>query len=258
MKRADFENQLKQSLHRHPIAMAGGEALESTILLAGKEVCRKQGRKRISFSRFLLMQMKFIGWKIWGIQAFPLVLIALIFSRPNEYLQNPLHLTKLLFCLSVLVFMTAIPFLYRCVRYRMQEVEAATRFSSVKLLMAKLILIGMGDIFLLGSIFLTAMLKTSLRADSAILYLCFPFLLAGSGSLFMLGHFSPRQFFAGSMGLCVFLPLAFSSLPGHYTFLFQQSFSGGWMAACAVLTFFCICQFRYIIYRSSYTEMQIT
>lgn len=258
MKRADFENQLKQSLHHPPIAMADGKALESTLLLAGKEVCRKQGRERISFTHFLFMQMHFTGWKIWSIQAISLILIALLFSRPNEYLTSPLHLTKLLFCLSVLVFMTAIPFLYRCIRYRMQEVEAATRFSSVKLLMAKLIVIGMGDIFLLGSIFLAAMLKTSLQADSAILYLCFPFLLAGSGSLFMLGHFSPRQFFAGSMGLCAFLALAFSFLPGRYTFLFQQTFSGGWMATCALLTFFCIYQFRYIMYHSSYTEIQIT
>ncbi len=257
MKEQNFEKKLKRSLHQSP-PMRNEKHFENTLLLARKEAYQKQKRERISFTRFLSMQIKFIGWKIWSVQGIFLAAISCILSRSYDYIKNPQHMTKLLFCLSVLVFMTALPFVYRSVRYQMQEIEAVTRFSSVKLLMAKLIVIGIGDVSILSGILFTTVIKTSLQIDSAILYLSFPFLLVCSSSLFMLGHFTTKQFFVGSMGLCSFLVLVLFVIPRHYGLLFQQSFSAGWIMICALLTAFCIQQFRYILYYSSYTEMQVT
>lgn len=257
MRDKDFRQNLNLALH-HVEAQMGGKHLEDTILLARKEVCGR--REGISFARFLLLQAKFIGWKLWMVQAgFLAVIIGAIGCLyRNSFLENPQRVVKLLFCLSVFVFMTALPFIYRSVRYQMQEVEAVSRFSSVRLLMAKLIAIGIGDICALGGIFFITIIKTALRADSAILYLLLPFLILGSGCLFMLGHFTPERFLAGSMGLCVLLILACCIVPGHYGKLFQQSFSAGWMAVCLMLAAFCVGQLRYIIYHAPYTEMQLT
>ncbi len=253
-----MKKELKRSLHR-PSVMAEGSHYENTLLLAKQEAYRKWGRKRerISFLCFLLKQMKYGGWKIWGIQGILLGVTGGMVSRFDAYLRTPQNMAKLLLCLSVLVFMTALPFLYRPVRWRMQEVEAATRFSSVKLLTAKLAVIGIGDGLMLGGIFFTALIKTPLRAESAILYLCFPFLLAGGGCLFMLGHFTPGHFLAGSMGLCFAMVFVFSALPGHSGFLCQPSLSAGWTLVCGLLAVFCFRQFVYLVYRSPYTEIQV-
>jgi len=259
VKSKDFEKKLKQTLHQSP-AMADSDHLEHTLLLAKNEAYQRHKHERISFTRLLSSQIKFIGWKVWAAQGIFLLIVSNILARAygRYFWENPHSITKLLFCLSVLIPVTAVPFICRSIRYQMQEVEAATYFSSVKLLMAKLAVIGIGDISLLAGIFITAVIKTSIQTGSAILYLCFPFLFVSSGCLFMLGHFTSRLFFAGSMGLCSFLILICAVIPGHFELLFQQSLSMGWTVICALLIAFCIQQVRYILYDSHYTEMQIT
>ena len=259
MKKKDLVKKLNRSLHTPPVTVDEIHFAD-TCLRAGEEICLKQRRERISFPSFLSMQIKFIGRKIWLAQGIFLLFVNGMFRSlyGNDYPENPLSAAKLLFCLSVLVFMTALPFLYRSARYQMQEIEAASRFSCVRLLAAKLVIVGIGDLFILGGIFCIATWRTSLTAGSTLLYLCFPFLSAGSGCLYLLGHCSPKQFFAGSMGLCTFLILAAATLLRRGTVLFFCSFSAGWITACIFLTVFCIWQFRYILCRSSYTEMQLS
>lgn len=259
MKRKVLEQHLKNILHQPPFT-ADEQHLAKTCLLAEAEMRRIQVRERITFMPFLLMQIRYIGWKIWLVQGIFLLFISRMANcfYGISYPKSPLYMARSLFCLSVLVFMSALPFIYRSVRCRMQEIEAATRFSSVKLLMAKLIIIGIGDLFLLGGIFCVTIWKTSLRADSVILYLCFPFLLAGSLCLFLLGHLPSGQFFTGSMGACSFLILAAAAVTRHTVLPFYNSFSAGWIAVCAFLAAFCAFQFRYILYRSPYAEMQLS
>lgn len=259
MRKKELKKNLRRSL-QSPCVTVNQKHFADTCLLAGRQARLKQRRERISFLSFLSMQIRFIGWKVWLAQGIFLFLTDGMFCRlfGTEYPESPLAAARLLFCLSILVFMTALPFLYRSVRYQMQEVEAAARFSCVRLLMAKLAIVGVGDLFLLSGIFCIAMWRTSLPVGSALLYLCFPFLFAGSGCLFLLGHFAPKQFFVGSTGLCALLILAAATLLRHDTALLYRSFSGGWIAACIFLAAFCIRQFRYILYHSSYTEMQLS
>lgn len=251
------EQQLRQSLHRLPSA-ADESHLHATILLARRETCQKQRRKRISLIRFFGKQLSFIGWKIWIVQAIFLLSVYGVFSDFFDYPWTSLRLAKLLFCLSVAVFMTALPLLYRSVRYRMQEIEAVARFSSAKLLLARLIGIGIGDIALLGGIFLFTLAKSSLSTDSAVFYLCFPFFLAGGVCLFMLGHFPPGKFLAGSFLFCSALILAFSVPPGQCAFRYLPLSPAARFILCALLAAFCAKQLLYITKNSSYEEMQLT
>lgn len=251
-----LENKLKQTLQQVP-AVIDNSHLESTLSLARKEACLRQRRERISFAGFLIRQMTFMGWKVWTVQGIFLGILNAVLSRFYGYHISLQTMVKLLFCLSILVFMTVLPLLYRSVRYQMQEIEAVSRFSCGKLLLSRLLIIGIGDIFLLGSIFLSTMIKTTLPAGSAMLYLCFPFLLAGSGCLYMLGHFTPRHFFTGSLAFCFFLILMFCALPSRHAFWFQQSLSRTWIMVCTLLLVFCLQQCWHILKDSCYTESQL-
>lgn len=256
-KEKQLEQRLKQSLHQIP-SVSNDTHLHSTILLAEREACLKQRQERISFVRFLAKQIRFIGRKIWIVQGVSLfVMIALISRFYGDSIT--LHqMIKRLACLSILVFMTALPLLYRSVRYRMQEIETASRFSGVKLLLARLILIGIGDICLLTGILLTSIINTLIPADSAFFCLCFPFLLSGSVCLYMLGHLTPGQFLAGSLLFCSFLAVLFALIPGQYMFLYQPSLSAVRVLVCAFLLALCVHQLHYIIMTSSYEELQLT
>lgn len=250
---ANLEQQLKQALHQIPVP-ANNAHIQATILLSKREACLRQERTRITYFCFLKKQIRFIAWKVWAAQSMLLLIISILLSRFFNPLFMPRQTVKLLACLSVLIFMTALPLLYRSVRYRMQEVETATHFSGVKLLLARLFIIGIGDICLLTGVFLTTVIKTALPADSIVFCLCFPFLLAGCGSLYMLGHFPPRRFFIGSLLYCAFLVTALGILPEQNAFL---SHPAARITLCCLLFAFFVQRLRYLMKVSSYEEMQL-
>lgn len=254
MKNREFQQAIRQSLHQTPV-MPNDPAFHNAVMLARKEVSQRQRRTRISFRQFLFMLVRFIGWKVWVIQGTSLLVICSMLSQLFDSWVHPLYAVKLLLCLSVLIFSTALPFICRSNRYHMQEIEAASRFSSAALLMAKFVVIGIGDFGMLGGIFLFTLMKSSIGAGSVLLYVSFPFLLTCCGCLYMLGHFAPNWALAGSSGFSAFLVLSFASIPGQY--IPTQSVPVFWIGVCLCLTLLCVYQFRYILCRSSYTEKQV-
>lgn len=251
-----LEEKLRQALQAAP-TRTDRRHLEATLFLAKEELQQKRQRSRISFGQFLVMQIPFIGWKIWGMQALVLTVLNTLLSRIYGT-EPPRYIARLLSCSSVLVLMTALPFLYRSVRYRMQETEAASRFSCVRLLFAKLAMVGLGDLFMLGVLFQTALWKTDLSAEGIFISLCFPFLLAGCGCLFLLEHLPAKSFYVGSIGLCSVLLLLALLFFRYYDGLLFRAFPGRWLTACAFLLVLCICECRHIIRGSAYTERQLT
>lgn len=250
------EQELRQALHQMP-SLTNDAHLHATVLLAEKEACLRQQRRRIPFSRFLVKQIGFTWRNLWILQGIFLMILRILLARFYRDAIMPLHLIKILACLSILILISALPLLYRSVRYRMQEIEAASRFSGVRLLLARLIVIGIGDACLLAGIFITTVLKTILPAGSVAFFLCFPFLLAGGGCLYLLGHYPPKQFFAGSLLLCAFLAVMISVLPGQYLELCQPPLAVTQILLCALLLAFCARQIRYLIRIPSYEEMQL-
>ena len=256
MTNNDLETRLHQAYQGADVEVRSS-SMSETILLARKEAYSR--RQRLSFPQFLSMQIRFIGWKVWAVQAAYLLTVCGLLSHllGQGYWKDPQSVAGLLVCLSLFTFMAAPPFLYRSVRNRMQEVEAAARFSSVRLLMARLIIIGIGDGALLGGILFTAAVKTALQPSSAVVSILFPFLLASSGCLYLLGHVCPRQFLAGSMGLCGFLLVGLSLAHRHFHFFTVPSLSPGWVGLCALLIVFCCHQFHHLLHNCAYAEMQV-
>lgn len=254
MTNNDLETQLRQAYQGADVEVRSS-SMSAAVLLARKEAYFR--RQRLSFPQFLSMQIRFIGWKVWAVQGASLLAVCWLLSHlfGRGYWKDPQSVAGLLVCLSLFTLMTAPPFLYRSVRYRMQEVEAAARFSSVRLLVARLIIIGIGDATLLSGILLTAAAKTTLQAGSAALSVGFPFLLASSGCLYLLGHVCPRQFLAGSMGLCGFLLMVLSLAHRHFHLFFRLS--PGWIGVCTLLIVFCCHQFHHLLYHCAYAEMQV-
>ena len=113
----------------------------------------KRKRRRINYSAFLKRQLRFIGWPIWLVQGIAMILLCIVFCGPlNFYLEDSVKgIAFLLCCLSVLVLLSSVPMIHRSIRYKMHELELSTRFSSVKLLLAKLLLIGIGNLVTLSA-----------------------------------------------------------------------------------------------------------
>lgn len=230
--------------------------MKETIYLVRKEIIKKAERKRCSFWGFLKTQIRFVGWKIWTIQA---IILSIIYWGMTEYfgkyyMENPVFLLKLLMILAIAVSMTAIPFLYRSICYRMQEVEAATYVSSVKLLMSRLFIVAVGDGVLLGSIYGIASLHSVLPKMMIFLCLNISFLVICNGYLFMLSHLKPDHFLKGSIGICMVLGVLFLYKGYWLVNLFQNGLCG--VLISVLLMMLCIYQI-WKIQNSSYTELQL-
>ncbi len=253
-----FEKLLTQALHDVPLGEIDA-GLEHTILRASAQAASRRKRSRIPFRHFLCKQVYYIGWKLWAVQGLFLLLFdrMLIQLYGERFWDSPSSVARLLFCLSTLVAMMAIPLLYRSRKYRMLVVESASYYSSVKLLAAKLAGIGAGDILLLAGMVLTALLRTSLQAGPLAFCLLLPFLVMSAAYLYMMGHFSSNGFFLGSIALGTAIILLAIGLPGRYLPMLRQGTGVGWGLFCGCLLAFCTGQLRYLLCRSPYAELQV-
>lgn len=255
----ELNRRLKDTFSHTDISISE-KHLQETILSVNMELNRKPSINRLPFRSFLMLQIRHMGWKIWAIQGILLALIngMLAVSFGQYYWGNQRYVAELLCFSSILVLMTALPFIHRALRFRMNEVEAATWFSSSRLLLAKLLIIGVGDLLMLGGILYTTILRTSINASGVILYLTFPFLLACGGLLFLLDHIPARLFLPGSAGMCGALLLMLFMADRIFPAFYHQTFSLAWGIVCLGLIICNVFQINRIIKRSAFAEMQLT
>ena len=149
-----------------------------------------------------------------------------------------------------MTFMTALPFLHRARRYGMCEVEMAARTSGLKQLGGKLMIIGIGDFAMLGSIFCFLVAKTSLSPGGILLSLLLPFLAASSGLLYLIGHTPGSKWVQNSVVVCGVLFLGCSLLTN--VVLFRQELKCA--AVCVALAVCCVCQARTVFRNPAYEE----
>lgn len=216
----------------------------------------KRRRERIGFAAFLKSQVRFIGWRIWFMQAAGIILLHCMWRTiSGQMIRDVLNIGFFLCCLSVLILLSAVPMLYRSVRYAMFETELVTRFSAVRLLIARLLAIGIGNFIILGIILLSMVINVSIPAARALLYLLLPYLTASSGFLYLLKRIPADKLQIYSTFWGCFLVSIFIVLRRFCPAFFMQTFSVFWAAVCLVLLLFCIRQFYDLMYDSAYTEM---
>lgn len=241
---------LKRALQRPaPVRQA---RLQETQNLARKAL--RPVKKRLSFWAFLGTQVRFIGWKIWLSQAVTLLFLFLLWGPVWGSLWSA---RTLLCCCSLLIFMTALPFLHRAKRFGMCEVEMAARFSGVKQLGAKLLIIGIGDFTMLSSMFCFAVVKTALDPGSVFFSLLLPFLAASSGLMYLIGHTPGSKLVQNSVVVCALLFLGSTVLTNTSPVLFRQDTTLLWAAACIALAACCVFQARRVFRNPSYEEIQL-
>lgn len=251
-----IDSRLKEMLHLQTESI-NRERVKQLCRRAEPLLEEKQKRRRINYLEFIKRQLRFIGWQVWLAQGTTLILLCIVFKRllKDFFEGSVLGIAFLLCCLSVLVLLSSVPMIHRSIRYKMREIELATRFSAVRLLLARLLLIGIGNLVLLSVILLLTVANTSLRAESVLLYLLLPYLAAGGGFLYLLGHIPADKFEVCSIVLCCLMFSGFVLLRRFYSDFFRQTFSAGWMLVCFLLLLFSIWQLRYIMYRSAYAEI---
>lgn len=256
MTNRELEAQLKTALHKAAFPVRPAH-FQETLSLVSDELRKHPARKRLSYWEFLGTQVRFIGWKIWLFQALTLLLLGcLSYSLRQSFLDSPRSAGLLLSCCSLLISMTALPFLHRSRRYRMCEVEMAARFSIIKQLGARLLILSIGDFAMLCSLFCFTLAKTALPRSSVFLYLLLPYLTATSGMLYLIRHTPSVKWAQNSVLVCGSLFLLFSLLTAPSPLSLPEPSSPVWGIACLVMAACCLRQTHFIFAPNSLEKIQ--
>ena len=150
------------------------------------ERCREEynsrpHRRRAGKWELVRSQLRFIALPVWALQGAVLALICLVLgaAAPDEELIPA--------CASIaaeLAALTLLPFYNRAARYGMREIEAAARFNSAHIMLARLVAVGIGDAVCVSAI---ALLSGG-AAYEVLVLVVMPFLLTGALSLAVLEH----------------------------------------------------------------------
>lgn len=248
----DFEQALRDALHATP---ATPDAARTAAICAAAARTQKPP-KRLGFAPFLGTQVRFIGWKIWLFQALVLLVAnhTLTVALGRIYFLDATIAMRCLSCLSVLVLLTALPFLANATRYHMHELEAATYFSALQLLAAKLLIVGIGDVVMLAGLWLYALTHTPLSAAVLPLCLAAPFLAASAGLLTLLDRTTPQVVLLGSVGWCSLLGASGMLVPRS---LLATSSATSGIILCTILTLYCLFALHRLLRHGAFTELQL-
>lgn len=185
--------------------------------------------KRIGFWEFIRMQVHFIGRWVWFAQS-ALVFGFLILLTGYHFGQTDLqHILLLFSAASPMIAFVGFPELLKSYTHGMEEIESCTRFSMRKLMGARMLILGLTDLFCL-----TVILAISTAHDGAfvlrmILYLFVPFNLTCCGCLTVLSHVKSRQggYYCGA--ICVLCMAAFGGLSFVKKY-YETATTGIWIA----------------------------
>ena len=252
-----MEKRMRQTFRELDVTV-NGEALEKLQEMAGEELPGRQREKNMSFGRFLLTQIRSIGWKIWLAQGGILAAeVCGLCSLQQSFGWNGRLIACYLCLCALLMFLASVPVLRRGLRYGMHEIEATAHFSWRRVLLAKLLILGMGDGVLLGGMGILALSLTKLGQGGVCLALFMPFLGASLGGMFLLGRLPGEAFAPGCVGIAVLTALltGMAAISCPEWILAELT----WVGAI-VLVFLgaaLIWQIRYLLVRSAYGELQL-
>lgn len=187
---------LRKSLQMTPDIDTGHLAETSgkvRAALAGTEPARP-----ISFGAFMLRQIWLSGYKAWLWQGLCLVLQCLWLDWYFSGNTSVGYSAQFGFALCVFGGMTVlagIPYLERSWNYRMQEIEISCFYSLPRLLLARMLVIGLGSLPCIGALCLLMsrwVASAGTILASSVAFLTLSYLLAALGCVFIIDHLHGR------------------------------------------------------------------
>lgn len=227
------ERKIRETLTSFSVPAYDPDALRQTIRLAKKAYSERLLAKRIGCWEFIAMQVRFIGRGVWLAQAALLLACLYLLEGFHAEKADMQSVFLLLSSIAPLIAFVGFPEILKSYSHNMEEIEACTRFSMRKLMGARMLILGLADLFSL-----TLILTVSAAGNAAfilrmILYLFVPFNLTCCLCMTVLEHFRGRYAGYACEVICVgctVLFLRLSLLKKYY----EAAATGTWML------FFCL------------------
>lgn len=213
-----WKNELKQ-------AFAAPQPVRKRIFL------RNANLPQMPVSEFLLSQIGYIRKWVWCLSTLILTASVIMLAfLPGTVLWFISSLTPLL-------ALTIISESGRSEMYHMAELEMATRFSLRNVIFARLAILGLMNLLLLGILLPIGLWTETAKPFAAVLYIITPFLLTTFIGLHIVSKIRGQEAMyvcvGASVGISVSLLLSHNIIP----FLYREQFLTTWCIAALVLFF---------------------
>ena len=198
-------------------------AFEAPRPVRKKDFLRQLDLPRIPLHEFLFAQIGYIRKSSWCVSALIFVVSALgLAFLPGKVLWLISGLTPLL-------ALTMVSESGRSELYKMAELEMATRFSLGSVTFARLVILGLMDLLILGVFLLIGSWDNTSTTFAAALYIVTPFLLTAFTGLYIMrkrrGQDAMYPCVGTSVGISFFMFLSHNLLP----FIYQEQYIAVWM-----------------------------
>lgn len=207
------------------------QAFEAPRPVRKKDFLRQLDLPGMPVHEFLFSQIGYISKWIWCVSAIVFIISILgVAFLPDTVLWFISGLTPLL-------TLTISSESGRSELYKMAELEMATRFALRSVIFARLAILGLMNLLILGVLLLIGLWNDTVTSWAAALYIITPFLLSAFTGLYIVRKFRGQGAMYAcvgtSVGISVFLFLSHSIIP----FIYQEWCLTAWMITALVLLF---------------------
>lgn len=197
----------------------------------------------VSFFDFFIAQTKFIRKKVWVMQFLVLLFIGIILMEAQEAVSA----IGLISAVMPLIFLSWTKELSRAFIYDTAEVEMSTRFTLHQVMMSRITLMGLTDIFVLTLTVFIAADRLSLKMPHIFMYLCVPFLITAVGCLCILNHVHAKEHEYYCAAWCVAVMITAFFLSKWASSLYEASLISIWYISFAVSLALAVMEFSLLL-----------
>ncbi len=120
------------------------EKLEETIVLSKRILMEREKEKEAGMFEFIFGQMRFISKGTWAVKA--VVFLGMFFALCGIRPRGGKGAEQMMAVAASLLVLTAMPEIWKNIRYQALDVEGCTRFGLKKAYLARFLLLGMTDL----------------------------------------------------------------------------------------------------------------
>lgn len=180
---------IKDTMKNCQIPQMPDSVIDETVRLAKLEFERTPIQYKMSFRDLFVGQVKYISPYIWIVQAAFLFIVSGSLLLSTNTINERQTIITILSVAAPMIALVAMPELAKSFSYNMWELESTSKFSLQKLIVIRLIIIGMMDLFIITIMVIITCTFYEMSFVNVILYILVPFSLANSIYLFILRKF---------------------------------------------------------------------
>lgn len=207
------------------------QALEAPQPARKRNFLRHLDLPRIPVHEFLFAQLGYIRKVVWCVSTLTFVVSILgLAFLPGTVLWLISGLTPLL-------ALTIISESGRSELYKMAELEMATRFSLRSVTFARLAILGLMDLLILGVLFPIGLWNDTVAPFAAALYMITPFLLTTFIGLYIVRKFRGQEAMYACVGTSIGISISLFFSHNIVPFIYQEQCLTAWMITALALLF---------------------